>query len=176
MKVVDIKAEEDKAKIMKDNRFQSELKKRVQENEEYNKNIFEHKSTFDRLEILDGNIVVRNLKFTGERDNDGLFIERKYTAFETEGGNPSSKLEYWQYATGKAVVIKMPTKEYIESLDSKDLRAKYERLKEGDVVWLYTNMLRSENYIFMHERDTPVAPAQGYLYIPIAGIQMIERS
>lgn len=155
------------------NRFKEDLLRRVQENEKYNENVLEHKELFDKLEILDGKIILRLLKYTGEQDNDGLLLERKFKAFETEGGKPASKIEDWDYSM-KAVVIKKPDNDYIDSLTNPELKYRFSKLNIGDTVWLPMSLMNDSNAVFIHERNYPVQGFEGYLAVHVGALQVKE--
>jgi hypothetical protein len=155
------------------NRFQQDLKKRIEENKKFNQNILEHKESLDKVEFITGDIIVRMLKFEGEQDNEGLLLERKFKPFETEGGRPASKIDDWDYST-KAVVVKMPSKRFLALLTPEN-RARYELVKEGDIIWLNMSVMqRAEQYAFIHERNYPVQGYEGYLLIPVNRFDVIE--
>lgn len=152
-------------------RFKEDLEKRISENKAYNDNIFEHKTQLDTLEILDGKVLIRLLKHTGEQDNDGLLLERKFKQFESEGGKPASKIDNWDYAM-KAIVIKKPEQDYINGLESKDFQARYNRIQEGDTVLLPVTLMHDSNAIFIRERDYPVEGFEGYMLVNVTALQM----
>lgn len=153
------------------NRFREELEKKVTENKTFNDNVLDGKESFDDKQIIDSNILIRSLKFTGEQSNDDLLLERKYTSFTTNAGKPGSKVEDWGWSS-KAVIIKMPEQWYIDTISSPEIKAKYAQLKEGDEVWCHISTYMSTNYLFIHERNFPVEANQGYLSVPISAIQM----
>ena len=161
------------AKQEANNRFQQDLKKRIDENKAFNKNILEHKAELDKVEFITGDIIVRMLKFEGEQDNEGMLLERKFKPFETEGGRPASKIDDWDYST-KAVVVKMPSTRFLDLMTSEH-RQRYDLLKEGDIVWLNMSVMqRAEQYAFIHERNYPVQGYEGYLLMPISKFDVIE--
>lgn len=155
------------------NRFQEELQKKIKENKEYNDNVLSDKDKlFSHLEIVDGNILIRCLKFTGEQDNDGLLLERKFEAYTTAGGKPASKLEDWAWSP-RAVIVKMPPQHYIDSIQSPDVKYRFENIKEGDIIWPSLQSMTG-NYYFPEQRNHPVQSNEGYMYIPVTAIQMKE--
>jgi hypothetical protein len=155
------------------NRYQQDLEKRIAENKKFNDNILEHKGELDKVEFITGDIVVRMLKTVGQQDNNGILLERKFKAFETEGGRPASKIDDWDYST-RAVVIKMPSKRFLDLLTPEN-KQRYDLVKEGDIVWLnMAIMQRAEQYAFIHERNYPVQGYEGYLLLPINKFDVIE--
>jgi hypothetical protein len=154
-------------------RFKEDLLRRIKENTTYNESVLEHKEVFDKLEILDGKLILRLLKYTGEQDNDGLLLERKFKAFETEGGKQASKIEDWDFSM-KAVVIKKPEQDYIDALTNTELKYRYAKLDVGDVVWLPMTLMNDSNAVFIHERNYPVQGFEGYLAVHVGSVQMKE--
>ena len=155
-------------------RFKEDLEKRIAENKAYNENILEDLPLFDTLEILDGKVIIRLLKHVGEQDNDGLLLERKFKAFETEGGKPASKIENWDYAM-KAVIIKKPEQGYMDALTNGELKQKFDNINVGDVVWLPMSLMHDTNAVFIHERNYPVEGFAGYLSVFVGALQMKEK-
>jgi len=155
-------------------RFKEDLEKRIAENKAYNENILEDKALFDSLEILDGKVIIRLLKHVGEQDNDGLLLERKFKAFETEGGKPASKIENWDYAM-KAVIIKKPEQDYLDAIENKELKQRYNNINIGDTVWLPMSLMHDTNAVFIHERNYPVEGFAGYLSVHVGVLQMKEK-
>ena len=164
---------EKKMTTMSDSRYRQDLQRRIEENQKYNDSIFEHKDIFDKLDILDGKVIIRLLKYTGEQDNEGLLLERKFKAYETEGGRPSSKIEDWDYSM-RAVIIKKPGTGYINALTNDELRQRFDAIEVGDIIWLPMSLMHDSNAVFIHERNYPVEGFEGYLSIHVGQIQVKE--
>ncbi len=157
------------------NRLQEEIQKRIDENIKFNESILKDSKDFSNMEIIDGNILVRCLKYTGEQQNEGALLERKYQSFTTQGGKPGSKVEDWNWSP-KGIILKMPPQWYIDSITSPEVKAKYESLKEGDEIWVHLSMFMSTNYLFIPERNFPVEANEGYFSVPISSVQMKVKS
>lgn len=153
------------------NRLQEEIKKRIDENIAFNNSIEKESKDFSKMEIIDGNILIRCLKYTGEQENSGTLLERKYQSFTTQGGKPGSKVEDWSWSP-KGIILKMPPQWYIDSITSPEIKAKYDALNENDEVWVHLSMFMSTNYLFIPERNFPVEANEGYFSVPISSIQM----
>jgi hypothetical protein len=152
-------------------RYDLELQKKIEENRAFNEAMKASSPAFDHLEICDGMVLVGLLKFEGDQTNDGKLLEVKFKPFQSEGGKPISKVDEWYFST-RAVIIKLPPVEHAIGEDSK---AKLQRFKVGDIVWLTTAMLMDPNKRFIEDRSKPVADFGGYLSVPIAAFQMVEK-
>ena len=153
------------------NRIQEEFEKRILENQKFNDNVLSEKEIlFDNIINIDGNIIVRALKYTGETTNNGLLLERKYESYTTQGGKPASKVEDWNWAD-KGVIVKMPEADYIEQIVSPEIKWRYQALKEGDLVYLNRSVMAGHN-TYYETRDFPVIENRGYLSVPVTAIQM----
>lgn len=150
---------------------------RLEKNRLYNDSILEDiPQTLTNAVLLDGNIVVKLLKFEGVKSNEGKLLEPKYKPYELSNGQKATEMDKFEFST-RAVVIKKPTQEYSNALDSKLRNYIYDNLEElKTIVWLSPQTLTSMNVPFFDvDRKYPNVDFTGYLTIPITSIQLIEK-
>lgn len=157
-------------------KLKSKFFERIEKNNEYNQNIL--KDIPEEVEkgiLLDGNVVVKLLKFDGIKDNQGMLIEPKYKPYELSNGQKASEMDKFEYSS-RAVIIKKPSEEYVKSLNQPTREYVYNLLKEKEtIIWLSPNTLKGLALPFFDtDRKYPSDEFNGYLTIPITAIQMIE--
>jgi hypothetical protein len=172
---VDVNAMERAKMQSKIDKEKEKYDKQLQKNKEYNDDIIKDiPQDLKNSDIADGNIIVKLFKFAGEQDNKGMLIEPKWKPYETSGGKQGFKADDIEYSS-RAVVIKKPSKEYIDSMESKVREYLYNRLEEEKtIVWLNSNN-PLQSYMFLTDRKYPTIDFEGYLSIPVSAIQLIEK-
>lgn len=140
---------------------------KIESNKRYNDSIKEHDYDFDSLKIFDGNVIIRLFKIV---ENGGLG-EQKFQRIETDGGKPGAKIEDYEYTT-EGIVVKKPSKEYIDTIENESMKWRYRNLVENETrVLLNPSMMNNGSIAFYPNRENVVNIFEGYITVPVNFIQ-----